>query len=618
MVHKECAGLKLVRPSLLNQVADTSRRMNDNQNLLSLLERLWVHISRERRVQLMALCALTMFSTIAEVVSLGMVLPFLGVLTAPDRIFVHPFAQGLINWFGLTEPKQLLFPLTLLFVLAAVVAGLTRVALLWAQTRLGNSIGADLGAEAYQRTLYQPYAVHLMRNSSELITGQTTKITTVVYYVIIPALALGASAFIGFAIFLLLIWVDPELTLATTLGIGALYAILIRSTKKWLMEDGRRVATGQSRLTRVVQEGLGGIRDVLLDGLQETYLRAYRQVDSRMRRAHGNITIVGGMPRPVIEALSVILIGVLAYSAAGRPNGVETALPVLGALALAAQRLLPLVQQGYLAWTSILGGRTSLGDVLRLLEQPMPLVEAPRPTVPLKFEHAIEIVDVQHRYTSDGPWVLRKITFDIKRGSRVGFIGTTGSGKSTLLDIIMGLITPESGFLRIDGVAVNELNCRSWQLRIAHVPQTIFLTDSSVAENIAFGLAPAEIDLERVRTAAHRAQIADSIESWKQGYNTIVGERGARLSGGQRQRLGIARALYRNADVIVLDEATSALDNATEQAVMEAIDSLSPDLTILIVAHRLTTLKGCDLIVELDSGAIARVGSYREMVEVTD
>jgi ABC-type multidrug transport system fused ATPase/permease subunit len=440
----------------------------------------------------------------------------------------------------------------------------------------------------------------------------------VVYYVIIPALALATSVLIGFAIFLLLIWVEPILTLAATLGLGVLYATLIRSTKKWLMEDGERVAAGQSRLTRVVQEGLGGIRDVLLDGLQETYLRAYRQVDSTMRRAHANITIVGGMPRPVIEALGVVLIGVLAYTAAGRPNGVETALPVLGALALAAQRLLPLVQQGYLAWTSILGGRTSLGDVLRLLEQPMPEADGLRATAPMKFEHAIEIVDVQHRYAPEGPWVLRGINFSIKRGSRVGFIGTTGSGKSTLLDVVMGLLTPESGYLRIDGVAVDELNRRSWQLRIAHVPQTIYLTDSSVAENIAFGVAPAEIDLERVRAAARRAQIADSIESWQDGYDTIVGERGARLSGGQRQRIGIARALYKNADVIVFDEATSALDNETEQAVMEAINSLGLDLTILIVAHRLTTLKGCDLIVELESGTIASVGSYREMIEVSD
>ena len=604
--------------TLFNQSADMARPMDDNQNLLSLLERLWVHISRKRRVHLMALGGLMLLGTVSEVVSLGMVLPFLGVLTSPERLFAHPSAQGLVNWLSLTQPMQLLFPLTVLFTLAAVLAGLTRVALLWAQTRLGNAIGVDLGAEAYRRTLYQPYAVHLMHNSSELITSQTTKITTVVYYVIIPSLALANSFLIGIAILLLLIWVEPILTLATALGLGALYATLIRSTKKWLIEDGERVAAGQSRLTRVVQEGLGGIRDVLLDGLQEIYLRAYRQVDSRMRRAHANITIVGGMPRPVIEALGVVLIGVLAYTAAGRPNGVETALPVLGALAQAAQRLLPLVQQGYLAWTSVLGGRASLGDVLKLLEQPMPEVEAVRETVPLRFEHAIELVDVQHRYTSDDPWVLRRINLEIKRGSRVGLIGTTGSGKSTLLDIVLGLLKPDSGLLRIDGVVVNELTCRSWQLRIAHVPQTIYLIDSSVAENIAFGVAHADIDIERVRTAARRAQIADSIESWQHGYDTIVGERGTRLSGGQRQRIGIARALYKNADVILFDEATSALDNETEQAVMEAINSLDLDLTILIVAHRLTTLKDCDLIVELEGGAISRAGSYREMIETAN
>jgi ATP-binding cassette subfamily B protein len=291
---------------------------------------------------------------------------------------------------------------------------------------------------------------------------------------------------------------------------------------------------------------------------------------------------------------------------------VVVALPVLGALALAAQRLLPLVQQSYAAWTSLLAGQASLHDVLVLLEQPLPThgLEAPSP---LPFRHQIVLRDLRFRYSSQAPWVLAGVDLQIVRGSQVGFIGATGSGKTTLLDIVMGLLAPTSGSLDVDGTIINASNWRAWQVHIAHVPQTIFLADTTIADNIAFGVPREQVDHERLRHAASQARIAETIESWHHGYDTLVGERGVRLSGGQRQRVGIARALYKQADVIVFDEATSALDDDTERAVMEAVDSLGEDLTILIVAHRITTLKNCDQIVELRGGVVHRVGTYAGM-----
>jgi ATP-binding cassette subfamily B protein len=415
-----------------------------------------------------------------------------------------------------------------------------------------------------------------------------------------------------------MLWIKPLLTLATILGLGGMYAFVAHVTRKRLAEDSQRVALGQTHLTQVVQEGLGGIRDVLIDGLQETYLRIYRQVDTRLRRAHANIVILGGAPRPVIEALGVVLIGGLAYATSSRPDGMATAIPMLGALALAAQRLLPLVQQGYAGWTSMLGGQASLRDVLVLLEQPLPAYSTLPPPAAIPFRQRISLHDLHFRYGPQAPWVLRGINLQIPRGCRVGFIGTTGSGKSTLLDIMMGLLSPISGMLRIDGAVVDETNRRSWQVHIAHVPQAIYLADASIAENIAFGIPPEAIDRVRVRDVAQRAQFAATIESWQHSYDTFVGERGVRLSGGQRQRIGIARALYKGTDVLVFDEATSALDSDTEQAVMEAIDSLTEDLTILIVAHRLTTLKNCDQIIELDGGLVSRFGTYHDIIDKVD
>jgi ATP-binding cassette subfamily B protein len=290
---------------------------------------------------------------------------------------------------------------------------------------------------------------------------------------------------------------------------------------------------------------------------------------------------------------------------------------MLGALALAAQRLLPLVQQGYAGWTSMLGGQASLRDVLTLLEQPLPAYSVLPPPTPIPFRKEISLDDLHFRYSPDGPWVLRGIDLQIPRGSRIGLIGTTGSGKSTLLDIVMGLLAPTTGVLRIDDTLLDEANHRAWQTHIAHVPQAIFLADTTIAENIAFGVPFGQIDHARVHRAAQRAQIAATIESWPKGYDTFVGERGIRLSGGQRQRIGIARALYKHADVIVFDEATSALDSDTERAVMEAFDSLDEELTILIVAHRVSTLKDCDRIVELSGGVVQRIGTYQHMIEHT-
>ncbi len=312
------------------------------------------------------------------------------------------------------------------------------------------------------------------------------------------------------------------------------------------------------------------------------------------------------------------LIAALAYQLAQKPGGFQTALPLVGALAIAAQRLLPLLQQLYYALTNLSGSQQSLQDTLALLEQPPPAAP-PSPTAgALSFNQAITCQNLGFRYRLDAPWVLRHLNLSIAKGSRVGLIGTTGSGKSTLLDVVMGLLQPTEGALLVDAQPVTAANSRPWQARIAHVPQAIYLSDASIAENIAFGVQRSHVNMARVRQAAAQAQMATTIEGWAAGYQTLVGERGVRLSGGQRQRIGIARALYKQADVLVLDEATSALDTETERSVMQAIEALGRELTILIVAHRITTLQQCDVVVELAHGRVKRQGSYPTIVSQGD
>ena len=584
-----------------------------NQSINQLLSRLWQHLSSRRRVQFGLLLVIMLLASFAEILSIGAVLPFLGVLTAPERIFDLPSAKPVIQALSLTMPSQLLLPITIAFGVAALIAGAMRLLLLWASTRLAFATGADLSMSVYRRTLYQPYAVHCTRNSSEVITGISGKANGVITNIILPTLTLISASAMLIAILTALLLINPLIAFLAFGGFGFIYAVIIGLIRKQLLIDSQRMARESVQVIKSLQEGLGGIRDVLIDGSQATYCEIYRAADIPMRRAQGRSFFIGGSPRYGMEALGLILISLLAYILSQQADGVVKAIPVLGAIALGAQRLLPVLQQLYGSWVTIRSGQVSLQETLELLDQPLPDY-ANNPGVELlPFNHDIRLEQLGFRYSSQAPHVLNQINLTITKGSRVGFIGATGSGKSTLLDIMMGLLQPTEGVLQIDGQAITLVNNRGWQAHIAHVPQAIFLADSTIEENIAFGVPKDKIDIERVRQAAQQAQIADSIQSWPEQYQTFVGERGIRLSGGQRQRIGIARALYKRADVIIFDEATSSLDNETEQAVMQAIEGLSKDLTLLIIAHRLTTLKNCTQIVKLGGGGIVSTGSYQEL-----
>jgi ATP-binding cassette subfamily B protein len=591
------------------------KNLDMTHSLMELLKRLWCHIAPRHRAQFGLLLVLMLLTSFAEVLSIGAVLPFLGVLTSPERIFEMPAAHPMIQVLNLTEPKQLLLPLTIAFGMAVVIAGVMRLLLLWVSARLSFSAGADLGISIYYRTLYQPYTVHCARNSSEVINGISAKANGVIYSSILPLLTLISSCVMLFVILVALLMVQPVIALSAFGGFGLIYLVIIRLTRKQLLVDSRCVAYESTQVIKSLQEGLGGIRDVLIDGSQDAYCRIYRDADSRLRRAQGNSVFISDSPRYIMEALGMLLIALLAYSMAQESDGITKVIPILGLLALGAQRLLPVLQQAYRSWTQISSGQASLKDTLELLDQPLPDY-AQQPLVkPLPFYCTIAIKQLGFRYSKKAPHILKGINLTITKGSRVGFIGATGSGKSTLLDIVMGLLQPTEGALEIDGHVITQSNHRAWQTHIAHVPQVIYLADCTIEENIAFGVPKGEINHERVRHAAQQAQISASIDNMPEQYQTFVGEHGIRLSGGQRQRIGIARALYKQADVIIFDEATSALDNETEHAVMQAIESLSKDLTLLIIAHRLTTLKNCTQIVELGNGGIKRSGEYQEIVD---
>lgn len=584
-------------------------------SLPSLLLKLWGHFSKRRRRQFIVVMALMLVSAVAEVVSLGAVLPFIGILIAPERVFGNPFISNLVRGFGITSADQLMLPLTITFASAALIAGATRMFLMWASTRLAYAGGADLSIEVYRRTLYQPYSVHVARNSSEVISGITTKVHGVVFELLMPLLILGSAVVLLISITGTLLVIKPVVALVVTGGFGACYGLISWSSRRLLHQNSIRIAYEQTQVVKALQEGLGGIRDVLLDSTQPAYCGIYRNADLALRRAQASNSFTASSPRFIMEAIGMVLIAALAYALSRQAGGVASALPVLAALALGAQRLLPALQQAYNSWTTIAGCEASLCDILDLLDQPLPDDVLERIPPPLPFQTSIQFDAVGFRYSPDSPLVLNDLNLTIPKGARVGFVGTTGSGKSTTLDLLMGLLVPTEGRLLVDGQLISGRRTRSWQQSIAHVPQSIYLADTTLAENIAFGVAWDSIDMDRVKRAARQAQIAEFIEEKPEGYRAFVGERGIRLSGGQRQRIGIARALYKQASVLVFDEATSALDNATEQSVMDAIDELNRDLTILMIAHRLTTVRHCDIIVELERGMAVGMGTYEELLK---
>ena len=610
---------------MLPSVADTVGILDDwrdpllmtttnDATIVALLRRVGPHLSRRRKGQFLLLFLLMMISAFADVVSLGAVLPFIAVLTSPEKVLDFPIVADVADVLGITDPRDLVLPLTIAFASAALVSGAIRILILWFNLRLSVAVDSDLSLEGFRRTLFQPYSLHVERNSSELISAITSKISAIVGELLRPLVMVAGSMVIITSIAATLLVIDATVAVSVAIVVGVSYSVTAWVVRKRLRENGQVIAREHPYALKAVQEGLGGIRDVLLDGTQDVYCDIYRRSDRPMRRAKGANSFLNSSPRMILEAIGVAALAALTYTFSHREGGVGEMLPVIGAVVFAAQRLIPAAHQTYSSWASLVGGRANVSDALALLEQPIPEgLQGPQPD-PLPFKDTILVEGLRFRYSNDGPWVIDGVDLKIRRGEHIGLVGGSGSGKSTLLDLLMGLLEPDGGLIAVDGQPIHDGTTRAWQRNIAHVPQFIFLADVSIADNIALGLSREETDRDHLVGVSECAQIATFIESLSEGYATLIGERGVRLSGGQRQRLGLARALYKETDLLILDEATSALDNETERAVTAAVARRSDDLTVVTVAHRLSTIRHCDRIYELVDGRVESSGTYDEML----
>ena len=548
-------------------------------------------------------------SGVAELVSLGAVVPFLAVLSDPERLWQQELVQDLAPQLGFTQSSELVLPATLAFAFGAVVAALIRLTNLWLNGRLVAAVGYDLSCEAYRRTLYQPYSVHVRRNTADVITATTVHVNSTIN-AIKSLLQLITSAVVATGLLVGLLLIDASVAVFSVLLFGSIYGLLSITAKRELYLNGQKRAEASAQQLKALQEGLGSIRDVLLDGSQSIYMHRYQRADRPQRQLTARGDYLNAFPRYAVEAIGLVAISLLSGGLVIQRGIGSAVIPLLGALALGAQRLLPTIQLIYSSWATLKTYSASIQAVLDKLDQPLPSVV--NVDNPLRLRNYVRLEDVHFRYGPEQPEVLRGLDFTIRRGERIGIIGDTGSGKSTTVDLLMGLLAPTSGLVLIDGENLHDSaypdRILAWRSAIAHVPQSIYLSDSSIAENIAFGVPPEKIDFARVQQAASQAQISSFIDSSPDGYDTFVGERGIRLSGGQRQRIGIARALYKRAQVLVFDEATSALDTGTENALMSALNHLSNELTTITVAHRLATIQSCDRVIRLSDGIVLADG----------
>lgn len=553
----------------------------------------------------------------AEIAGISAVLMLLNVLAAPDVIDRNATLVYVKSLLGIESRFSFQIVLALV-VLVVVMLGLAvKAAGTYASIRFSTMRGYTVSSRLLAAYLSQPYPWFLERNSAELGKNVLNEVDGLVSRVIQPCLKLVSNALLVLAILAFLLLVDPLVTLFSGGVLGLGYGLIYLRFRGRLHRLGEVMMDAFENRFLVAQEATGGIKDVKLMGLEETYVKSYGAAALTAARSGTTLGVMAELPRFVLEAITfgtmLALILILLVKSGGN---VTEIVPTLGVIAFSTMRLLPSLQTIYHSLVSIRGASAILDTIVAdIAATPALPISGDDGAVPLKLERALELSKVGFAYVSAERPTLRGVDLVIPARTTVGIVGGTGAGKTTLVDLILGLLTPDSGEIRVDGTAVTDTNRRSWQKTLGYVPQSIYLTDDTIVGNIAFGVPKDEVDMAAVERAARIAALHDFVLSdLPQGYDTFVGERGVRLSGGQRQRIGIARALYRDPTLLIMDEATSALDNITERVVMEAVSRIRADKTIILIAHRLTTVKTCDTIFLMERGRLLAQGSYDELL----
>ncbi|WP_342078281.1 ABC transporter ATP-binding protein [Yoonia sp. SS1-5] len=565
------------------------------------------------------LMVMMVFVAFAEVVGISSVLMFLNLLASPETVQDSTFFGGLYDFFGFETTYAFLIFMAFVVFAVVLLSVMIKALSTYAIIRFATMRGYSLAYRLLRIYLGQPYSWFLTKNSAEIAKNVLREMDYLVFTVIIPSLKIISGTISVLAIVCFLVVVDPFVSILSAGLLVGSYALLYRGLRRIIQQAGKRILEAIDQKYRIVGEATGGFKQVKLQGLENSYIQQFKGPAYDHARFAARNQSLAELPRFALEALTFGIMLTLILTLLLRSSGDLVAIvPTLGIFAFSVVRILPAIQQIYHSLVSVRGGSELLDHLIAETGTTLPDdvsfdEEVSKDTLPLAT--SLDLEDVSFGYDQAQRQAMDGLSMHIDARTTIGIVGGTGAGKTTLIDLILGLLTPQEGRMIVDGVEITDDNRRHWQNTIGYVPQDIFLVDDTIAQNVAFGVPPDQIDMEAVEKAAKTAALHDFVmEELPEKYQTEVGERGIRLSGGQRQRIGIARALYTNPSLLIMDEATSALDNVTERVVMEAVHNIRADKTVIMIAHRLTTVKECDQIFLLQHGKVVSSGTYDKLV----
>ena len=582
--------------------------INNNEYLINLSLRksfllLWKFISRKNRISLFYLILLNIIGGFSEFISLSMLIPFINILDSSQEKLNNSFIRDISDLYGIQSLRNLQIIISCLFIIAIIFSGIIRTTASYYNTRISANIGTQLGCDVYKSILSQPYSFFKISNSSESISTCTIFVKETMISINHLLNIFTASILVIF-IFFTLLMSSGFIAITFFCFLVFLYSIISIKVNKILRTNSKQITSFTEYIIKKMQESFTSIRDIIMYGERNINIDQFYEYNYKLRRKESNNLIISEFPRFSIETLALSLLVFVSLISLLKSNTGYLDLSLIGIIALGSQKLLPLFQSSYLRYTYIKGKISSINKVLYYLTTSKSYIENNKLNN-IKFD-TLKLREVKFNYLSQKNSVFNGIDLLINSGDRIGLVGKTGSGKSTLIDLIIGLIKPEAGEVLINNKNIHQDKSlkESWMKSIAIVPQDLFLLNDTLIANVALNVSKDKIDLKRINNCIKAAELDSFLESQVNGLNTIITENGKNLSGGQKQRIGIARALYRDCKFLILDEATSALDSKTESEIINNIYKLNKKISILIVAHRKSTLEGCDKIFEVKNGKL--------------
>ena len=578
-------------------------------------------LTLQERKQAGLLLIMIIIMALLDMAGVASILPFVAILTNPVLIETNAILNSMFQVskiLGVKSNQEFIFALGVLVFFLLIISLSFKALTTYAQVRFVQMREYSIGKRLIEGYLHQPYSWFLSRNSADLGTTILSEVQELINNSMSPLMELFSKGIVAIALITLLFLVNPKLALIVGLLLGSIYFFIFCVVRNYLNRTGKKRLKNNQLRFALINEAFGAIKEIKVGGLEETYIKNFSSSAQVFAKTQSSSKIISQLPRFILEAAGFGGILLIILYIIARTGSFNNALPIVSLYVFAGYRLLPALQQIYSSFTRLSFLGPSLDKLHNDLKNLQPFNKN-QVTGILPFNKTISLKNIDYNYPNSSITSLKDINLTIYAKSSVGLVGATGSGKTTVADIILGLLVPQKGTLEIDGKVISSQNLKSWQRSIGYVPQHIYLSDDTVAANIAFGVEHKNINQEAVEKSAKIANLHNFIiDELPKKYQTTIGERGVKLSGGQRQRIGIARALYHDPQVLILDEATSALDNQTEKEVMDAINNLSKDITIILIAHRLNTIKNCDKIFLLDKGQLKNQGTFEDLIKINE